>query len=60
MDWQKALAGRAILLLPIAVCAFVVIDSQDRFLRLLGLLGLVVFAQAREWMLLSTAKKAKG
>ena len=46
-----ALGGRLVLLLPMAFCIFLLLDSQDRGLRLMALIALIVLEQAREWML---------
>jgi len=60
-DTGKILFGRMLVLLPIAVCAYFIIESQDRTVRMLAFLALVLLAQLREWMLLSKfPKSAKG
>ena len=56
MEIAKALGGRLIILLPMAFCIFLLLDSQDKTVRLLALLGLIVLEQIREWRLISSLK----
>ena len=58
MDVPKAFAGRLVLLLPAAFCIYMVLASQDSSVRLLAVIGLVIIAQVREWLLASTIKSA--
>lgn len=58
MDLPKALGGRLILLLPMAFCIFLLLDSQDKGVRLLALIALIILEQIREWLLLSSVKPA--
>jgi hypothetical protein len=53
---STALGGRLLILLPIAFCIFLLLDSQDRAIRLLAVIGLIILAQTREWLLLSTVR----
>ena len=56
MKASTALGGRLIILLPMAFCIFLLLDSQDRAVRLLAVIGLIILEQAREWLLLSTIR----
>ncbi len=56
MKVPTALFGRLVLLLPMAFCIFVLLDNQDRTLRLLALIALVILEQVREWMLINSLK----
>lgn len=61
MDVPKALAGRLVLLLPMAFCIFLLLDSQDKFVRLAAIVVLAVLEQLREWLLISGIRgTAKG
>ena len=56
-----ALTGRLLILLPMAFCIFLILDSQDRMIRLFSVIALAVLEQVREWMLVSSVKAlAKG
>ena len=59
MQVQKALIGRLLVLLPMAFCIFAILDSQDKAIRLLAVIGLIVLEQMREWMLVSAMKSAR-
>ena len=59
MKLGTALNGRLLILIPMAFCIFVLLDNQDKTVRLLALLVLIVLAQFREWMLLSGIGDAK-
>jgi hypothetical protein len=39
-----------------AFCIFLLLESQDRAIRLLAIIGLIILEQAREWLLLSTIR----
>ena len=56
MEIAKALGGRLIILLPMAFCIFLLLDSQDKTVRLLALIALIVLEQIREWLLISSLK----
>ena len=56
MEIAKALGGRLILLLPMAFCIFLLLDSQDKGVRLLALIALIILEQIREWLLISSVK----
>ena len=49
----KVFAGRMLLLIPIAFCLLVVISSDDRTIRALAVIGLIILEQAREWLVFS-------
>ncbi len=59
MKIGTALSGRLLALIPMAFCIFVLLDNQDKNVRLLALLMLIVLEQIREWMLLSGIGEAK-
>lgn len=46
-----AIAGRYVLLLPMAVCAAAIISSDDANARMIALLALLAIMQIREWWL---------
>ncbi|MEM4554321.1 MAG: hypothetical protein QXT25_00530 [Candidatus Anstonellaceae archaeon] len=52
MDIKKIFAGRMLLLLPAAFCIFLVLESQDKSIRLAAVICLLLIAQIREWLLL--------
>lgn len=52
--------GRLALLLPMAFCIFLVLDSQDRNVRLAAIVSLAVMEQIREWLLISSIKGLQG
>jgi len=54
-----ALGGRLVLLLPMAFCIFLLLDSQDKTVRLLAIIALVVLEQAREWMLVKNISELR-
>lgn len=61
LGWQKSFAARFLLLIPIAFCLFVILDSQDKNIRLAAVIGLAIIAQVREWLLVSSMRAlAKG
>ncbi|MEM2137931.1 MAG: hypothetical protein QW568_02490 [Candidatus Anstonellaceae archaeon] len=61
MDWQKSFGIRFLLLIPIAFCLFLLLDSQDRMVRLGAVVLLVILAQAREWLMAQSMRSlAKG
>ena len=61
MKVPTALAGRLLLLLPMAFCIFLILDSQDRIVRLVAVLALILLEQARQWLMISGMKAlAKG
>jgi len=53
----KTFILRYLLLLPIALCLFLILDNQDRMVRLGAVIGLVIMAQIREWLLVSNVKR---
>ena len=59
MKVSTALLGRLVLLLPMAFCIFVLLDNQDRTLRLLALVALVILEQVREWVLINSLKSLR-
>ena len=56
MDFPKALGGRLLLLIPIAFCIFLLLASDDRMIRLLAVIALIILEQLREWLLFSSFK----
>ena len=56
MEIAKALGGRLIILLPMAFCIFLLLESQDKTVRLLALIALIILEQIREWLLISSLK----
>lgn len=52
----KILLGRLLILLPIAFCAYFILESQDRSVRLAAFVMLIILAQVREWMFLANQK----
>jgi hypothetical protein len=61
LGWQKSFGIRFLLLIPIAFCLFVLLDNQDRNIRLAAVIGLVLLAQAREWLMAQSMRSlAKG
>lgn len=55
-----ALGGRLLILIPIAFCLFLLIDSPDRMVRLLAVVALIPLEQVREWLLVSGMDGARG
>lgn len=56
MELSKALGGRLVILLPMAFCIFLLLDSQDKGVRLFALIALIILEQIREWLLISSIK----
>ena len=56
MDLARSLGGRMVLLLPMAFCIFLLLDSQDKVVRLFALIALAIIEQIREWLLVSGIK----
>lgn len=56
LDLTKAMGGRLVILLPMAFCMFMLLDNQDRMVRLAALVALAVLEQIREWLLVSGIK----
>jgi len=50
------MGGRLLILLPMAFCIFLLLDSQDRMVRLAALVVLTVLEQIREWLLVRGIK----
>jgi len=59
MKLGTALSGRLLILIPMAFCIFVLLDNQDKAVRLLALIVLIVLEQFRGWMLFSGIGDAK-
>ncbi len=64
-SWQKefdflglasSFLTRYIVLIPMAFCIFLILDSQDRMVRLGAILVLIILEQIREWMLVNSVK----
>jgi len=60
LDIPKALGGRLVLLLPMAFCIFLLLDNQDKSVRVFAFVVLAVLEQIREWLLVSGIKGAAG
>ncbi|MFA6489673.1 MAG: hypothetical protein WCT52_03230 [Candidatus Micrarchaeia archaeon] len=56
MNLTYAMGGRLLILLPMAFCIFLLLDSQDRMVRLAALVVLTVLEQIREWLLVRGIK----
>jgi hypothetical protein len=56
MEIGHSLGIRLILLLPAAFFIFLLLDSQDKMVRLAAVICLLVIAQLREWLLLAAKK----
>jgi len=56
LDLTTTLGGRLLLLLPIAFCIFLLLQSEDRIVRLLAIIALIIIEQVREWLLVSGIK----
>jgi len=48
---MKTFSLRFLVLAPIAFCIFLVLESEDKMVRLAAVIGLVLLAQLREWLL---------
>ncbi len=51
LNLTYAMGGRLLILLPMAFCIFLLLDSQDRVVRLAALVVLAILEQIREWLL---------
>ena len=60
MKMGTVLGGRLLILIPIAFCLFLLIDSPDKTVRLLAVVALIPLEQAREWLLVSGIDSTKG
>jgi len=58
LELTHSLGGRLLLLIPLAYCIFVLLDSQDRNVRLAAIIALALIEQVREWLLVSGIKGA--
>ena len=56
MKLTSAMGGRLVILLPMAFCIFLLLDSQDKGVRLIALIALAILEQIREWLLVSAIK----
>lgn len=54
MKVPQALGGRLVLLLPMAFCIFLLLASEDRMVRLLAVIALIILEQVREWLLVQS------
>jgi len=54
LDFGKAFGFRFVLLIPMAYCIFLLLASQDQFVRLLSIVVLVILEQTREWLLIKS------
>ena len=52
--------GRLLLLLPMAFCLYLILDSQDKSIRLGAVVVLIIVEQIREWMLVNSVKALAG
>jgi hypothetical protein len=57
LELSRAMGGRLVILLPMAFCIFLLLDSQDRNVRLFALIALIILEQVREWLLISSIKE---
>jgi hypothetical protein len=57
MDLPATFAARFLILAPMAFCIFVILASEDRWFRLLAVIGLVVLEQIREYLLVSSMRE---
>ena len=57
MEIAKALGGRLVILLPMAFCIFLLLESQDKGVRLFALIALIILEQIREWLLISSIRE---
>ena len=57
MKVGTAFGARFLILIPMAYCIFLLLDSQDKSIRLLALIGLIVLEQIREWVLISSMRE---
>lgn len=61
MKLSSMLAGRFLLLIPMAYCLYLLLVSQEMNIRLVAIIALIVLEQARQWMMVSSMKSlAKG
>lgn len=56
MGLASSFLTRYIVLIPMAFCIFLILDSQDRMVRLGAILVLIILEQIREWMLVNSVK----
>jgi len=49
-------AARFLILAPMAFCIFVILASEEKMVRLLAVISLIVLEQAREFMLVQSMK----
>ncbi len=59
MDVPMTIGLRWLCLLFIGACLAVVVESQEQNVRLLAVVGIVIFGQAREMLLLAHLPKAE-
>jgi hypothetical protein len=57
---STAFFGRYLMLIPVAFCLYLVLDSQDKNVRLAAVIGLLILSQLREWLLISAMKLPQG
>lgn len=60
MEIGKAVGARLVILLPMAYCIFLLLDSQDKNVRLAAIIALVLLEQLREWLLVKSSRPMKG
>ncbi len=60
MKISTAFLGRYLLIIPVAFCLYILLDSQDKMLRLGAVIGLLILSQLREWLLISAMKLPQG
>ncbi|MCX8194531.1 MAG: hypothetical protein N3G22_00260 [Candidatus Micrarchaeota archaeon] len=58
-ELQKEFLLRYLILIPIAACIFFILESEDKSVRLAAVIVLVILAQVRDWMLVSTIEKIR-
>jgi hypothetical protein len=52
----KAVAPRYLILAPMAYCIYLLITSNEMYVRLAAIIALIVLEQVRNWSLLATAR----
>jgi len=53
MNLTTAFGGRLLILLPMAFCIFLLLASEDRLVRLMAIVVLIILEQVREWLLVN-------
>ena len=54
-------AGRFLLLIPMAFCIYLLFESEDKYVRLAAIIALIILEQTRQWLMFSSMRSlAKG